>query len=519
MKYSILKYLLFSVLLGAAGCDMEESPKFPNSDDLFSTVDGANTVLNGCYSGLADFNYYGADFHHLGCFASGLFSSSKKDHYTDILAFNILPSLNYVENFWAGCYRTIARSNNIIKNLNERSLPDPDAQKNILGQAYFIRALSYFNLVRVYGGVPLITDFVDAENVYYPRSTEADVYQQVILDFEEAAKLLPTLESQSAGRPALYAAHMGLAKVYMTLASKPDQANAAELWQKAQDHAMVVYGKYTLVNNFNSLWMEATSDNTTESIFEIQGNVENTLRLYQLFTPTGGNISSTVWGRIRPNIECYDQHVERYPADPRIDATFLTSYVKYDKQQKPLPLVQTYPKFKARGNNDKSYPWLNKYYIKDHTRSNYYTTMNFVVWRYADLLLMLAEIENELNGPDNAYQYVNEVMLRARNSVEGSLQPADWSGMTQEEFRTNIMMEYRYELLGEGHEYFNERRRGWDYFKANVVDKHNTFPKYDFSKMGDVQLSDNPRVMLMPIPQTEIINNPNVTSEDQNIGY
>jgi hypothetical protein len=142
--------------------------------------------------------------------------------------------------------------------------------------------------------------------------------------------------------------------------------------------------------------------------------------------------------------------------------------------------------------------------------------MNFVVFRYADLLLMLAEIENELNGPDAAYVYVNEVLGRARGTGAA---PADWAGLSQVQFRHDIMFEYRFELLGEGHEWFNDRRRGYDYFKTNVIDLHNSHPDYDFSKQRDVELPDNSRNILMPIPITEITANPNISADDQNPGY
>ncbi|TAJ14509.1 RagB/SusD family nutrient uptake outer membrane protein [Marinilabiliaceae bacterium JC017] len=511
-------YILAFLLVGLGSCEMEEKPLFPAADNLYSTVDGAHTVLNGCYAGMADFSYYGADFMHLTYFTSGLFTSNKDANLADIVAFQQTPSLNYVENFWKGCYRVIARTNDVIDNLNKYSLPDEDEQNNILGQAYFLRGLTYFNLVRVYGDAPLLTNTVTVETLNQSRATKSVVYDQVIADLELAAKLLKDENTQASGRPASPAAHMLLAKVYMTLAGN-QTADETTYWKKAYDEAIEVYGKYSLVPDYRTLWYEASSNNTGESIFEIQGNVENTLRLYQLFTPSNGNAGRSVWGRIKPNVECYDLHAAAYPADPRLEATFLTEWTKYLASGKQS-VMKTYPAFKKRNNKDKSYPWLNKYYIKDHTQLNYNTNMNFVVFRYADLLLMLAEIENELNGPANAYQYVNEVLARARQSAEvASNDPADWSGMTQEEFREAIMFEYRYELLGEGHEWFNNRRRGYDYFKKNVIDIHNNTPAYDFSKQRDVLLPDDARNMLMPVPQSELTANPNINAEDQNSGY
>ena len=479
---------------------------------------GAQPVLNGCYSALNGFSYYGADFMHLTYFASGLYNSNRAASFQDILVFQQTPSLNFVENVWRAAYETIGRTNELIDNLMVYELPDETEENNILGQAYYIRALSYFNLVRIYGGVPLLTKTVTIETLNQPRASVEDVYSQIISDLDNAASLLRGVGEQTTGRPAAPAAHMLLAKVYMQLAGSKTAAETNN-WQLAYNHAIQVYGQYSLVDDYRDLWSEATGNNTSESIFEVQGNEENTLRMYQLFTPSNGNLGLSVWGRIKPNCELYDMHLAKYPGDPRFDMTFLTTWPKYAANG-TYSMVDTYPVFTKRGNKDKSYPWLYKYYIKDHTRLSYNTIMNFVVYRYADLLLMLAEIENELNGPGNAYVYVNEVLERARNSADvPTTEPADWSGLTQTQFRDSIMFEYRYELLGEGHEYFNDRRRGYEWFKTKVIDIHNNFPAYDFSQTYDVLLPDDPRNMLMPVPQAELVANPNINTEDQNPGY
>lgn len=521
---SIIKNTFFC-LLGSIiffSCTLDEDPRFPSTQTLFSDLDGANTVLNGAYAGMIDFNYKGADFMHLTYLGSGMFTSNKTSDYDGIISGNPYPSLNYVENMWAGCYRVISRANDVVANMEQIDLGNTIVQNNILGQAYFLRAFTYFDLVRTYGGVPMPLSPASVENNNLPRSTEQQVYTQIIADLEKAATLLPEPETQITGRPGKYAANMMLAKVYMQLAGN---AEGSEYWQKAYNEAIKVYGKYSLVSNYNSLWDISTCNNTSESIFEVMGNIENTLRLHQLFTASNGNIGQSVWGRIKPNIELYDLHAAKYPGDPRLGATFTTDWIKFSAGKESL--IKSYPGFTGRGNTDKSYPWLNKYFIKDIYAANYNTNMNYVALRYADLLLMLAEIENELNGPANAYQYVNKVLDRARKSIAGgSLIPKDWSGMTKEQFREAIMFEYRYELLGEGHDWFNMKRRGWEYFKKNVVDFHNNYTgknKYDWTKKGDntfgLNLADQSRLMLMPIPAAEMTANPSITVADQNPGY
>ena len=515
-KIKIFLTVSFAFGLLFSACELNEDPKFLASDNLFADVVGANTVLNGVYSSLAAYNYYGADYHHLLNFASGMYNSNRDATLQDVGGMNPPANLNFVTNVWSITFQAISRANNLIDGLNEAELTDIDEKNNILGQAYFIRALSYFNLVRIYGKCPLITEPVSSDNPYYAMATPEKIYEQIIADGEMAEQLLPEKGSETPGRPAKYAANMLLAKVYMQQAGNSTDKT---IWQKAYNEAIKVYGKYSLVADYKSLWQPETSNNTSESIFEVQGNVENTLRMLQLWTASNGHAGRTTWGRFKSNLEVYDNHVNTYPEDPRIQFTFVTEWTKFAANGS-TSTVKTYPTFTARNNKDKSYPWNYKFYIKDITAANYNTEQNFVVFRYADLLLMLAEIENELNGPDNAYQYVNEVLARAR--VAGgasSAQPEDWSGMTTEQFRERIMMEYNFELLNELHDFFNPRRRGYEWFKKYVIEAHNNHPGYDFSKARDILYPDNPRIMVMPIPEDELNANPNMTASDQNTGY
>ena len=504
--------VIFAFGLMFSACELNEDPKFLASDNLFTDEVGANTVLNGVYASVASYNYYGANYHHLTNMASGLYNTDRDASLIDIAGLNPPANLNFVTDVWSAIYQSISRANNLITGLKDVELSNTAEKNNILGQAYFIRALGYFNLIRIYGKCPLITEPVTSDNSYYGMSTFGAVYEQIIVDAKMAEQLLPDFGEETSGRPAKYAANMLMAKVYMQMAGNLT-AGESEYWQKAYDEAIKVYGKYTLVSDFKSLWQEETSNNTTESIFEVQGNVENTLRMLQLWT--AGTAHSTTWGRFKSNLEVYDKHVNTYPNDPRIQFTFVTEYYNTSGA-----IQKTYPTYTVRNNKAKSYPYNYKYFMKDQSVANYNTDMNFVVFRYADLLLMLAETENELNGPDNAYQYVNEVLARARVAGGASSdEPADWSGMTQEQFRERIMMEYNFELLCEGHDFFNVRRRGYEYFKAHVIEPHNNHPVYDFTKSRDVMYPDNARIMVMPIPEDELNANPKMSAADQNSGY
>ena len=244
-------------------------------------MEGANVALNGIFESLAAGDYYGSNFHHTGLYMSGLITAKKAIDRTTIAKLNPSTSQNYPNNLWRNLYRTIARTNDMIVNV------DPNTGNadfgNILGTSYFIRAHTYFNLVRMYGGVPLYTTPADGESLSMPRASVDDVYALIIADAEKAKVLMYDAATQAEkGMPGKLAANMLLAKVYMTLAGND---NSSPYWQKAYDEAIQVYGQYSLVPNYGDLWAsEATANNNEESIFEIQFNVENPSGLTKMFT-------------------------------------------------------------------------------------------------------------------------------------------------------------------------------------------------------------------------------------------
>ena len=510
MKTIYKLFLIISILTSIVSCKLEEDSPYLQKEDIFASVGGAREALNGVLEGIGEFKYFGADFHHLTDFTSGFFISGKPYDRQNIAKLNPLPDQNYVTNFWQQSYISIERANLIIDGIDKNNT-DPE-MKNILGTAYFLRGFMYFNLVRLYGGVPLRTKPATPDNINLPRADVSEVYNQIISDGDNAKQLMFDQGTQPVGYPSKLAANMLLAKVYMQLAGNNDGTDPN--WQKAYDEAIQVYGQYSLVSNYGDLFMDpSTANNSTESIFEIQYNVEHSSKLFKLFTPSTA-FAGKAWQRIRPNPETIDDHMNKYPDDPRIDMTFISQFHKYGGNFD----IKVYPTNPNRPSFVKGFPYLYKYFVKDPYQTMTDSNMNFIVYRYADLLLMLAEIKNELDGgPANAYQYVNEVLARARNSASpAAAEPADWSGLSQDEFREAIMKEYQFELLGEGHDWFNNHRRGYQWFKTHVIDNHNSFTPW---KGFDLQYPDDPKVMLLPIPSKEISGNESLTTDDQNPGY
>ncbi|GJM33946.1 MAG: membrane protein [Saprospiraceae bacterium] len=511
-------FFLLGILFLHAACSglLDEDPQtFYNEDQIFSSEDGIESAVNGMYSQFSSGGYYGSAWHSFIAPVSGKFWSSQGAS-TDATSLNTTPSNTWLVRLWPDMYSTINTANVIIKNMEETEGTFSN-RETALGQAYFIRALTYFDLVRLFGGVPIRTTPTTADDLHIPRSSKAAIYDLVIADLERAKSLLPEPGTYRLERPTPFTASAYLAKVYMTLAG--EDASNASLWQNAYAEAFNVYqnGPYALTATFAALF-EPGNENTVESIYEIQyghtGGIRNS-DMIRLYTPSNSTFvpeNVVTFGRIRPNKEVFDTHISRYPDDPRIDATFI--YGSYEKSgggnQKIYPENTT-------GNN--GYTAIRKWL--DPTFNGITTSRNFIHFRYADLLLMLAEIENELNGPDQAYQYVNQVLARARDTdgdgQSDTEQPADWSGLSKDEFRTSILKERQFELLAEGHEWFDTRRRGYAYFLEEVVEPHNNHPTFDSGK--DFIYPESEKNMLLPIPLVEISGNQAITPADQNPGY
>jgi hypothetical protein len=511
MKKSIYLFIFGAILLLASCAKLEEEPTtFFSEETIFSNEEGVESAVNGLYYSIGSFNFYGATFPNLTLPHSGLFFSSQVAN-TDVTGLNATPSNINVVDLWASMYSSINSANVIINNLEKSNL-NLSNKNEALGHAYFIRGKVYLNLMRMFGGVPLRITPASIDNLHKSRSTKQEVTNQIIADLTKAKQLMP--DKSTLGRPAKWAANVALARLYMFLATED-----AQNWAKAQAElqAVIQSGKYKLQPSYASLFQLGT-ENTQESIFEIQYSHTGAARtsdLIRLFTPSGSTYSpanATTFGRIRPNKEVFDAHLVAYPDDPRIKATYV--FNEYPRHNAPVQRI--YPAVKT-GNN--GYAVIAKYF--DATYNGATSERNYILMRYADVLLMMAEVTNEISGPDAAYTFVNQVLTRARDAngdgTPDATSPANWANMTKEVFRNRIMQERRYELLSEGEDWFDTRRRGYDFFTTNVVKLHNNHKTFDKTK--DFVYPENTRNMLFPIPLSEISGNQLVNPSDQNPGY
>ncbi|UXX79832.1 RagB/SusD family nutrient uptake outer membrane protein [Reichenbachiella carrageenanivorans] len=497
--------IVLSLSILVTACSLDEEPPFPNNESVYATVEGVQTALDGTYQGLTAFNYMGNDFHYVTGGNSGFFVSGKGGEATssdnvNLCSLRPLNSSTHLEGLWRTTYAAVSRANDMIQAIDTAAFSESDRLmvKDALGQAYFLRAYNYFNLVRLWGEVPLRLTPATDQDIHLSLSSASEGYDQIIADAELAASMMNG--AAGLGYPKAFAAHMLLAKVYMVLATAPAelQDTTLDYWQLAYDHAIQVYGQYELVGDFAELW-ESEGGNTEESIFELQFNKINSSNFVKLFTASNA-IAGPSWGRMKINAEVYDLHAATYASDPRIAETYKGSYVNRNPNSGGYGnTVANYPDNTARKKFNSGFPYLYKYYEKDTANVTDLSNQNFIIYRYADLLLMLSEISNELQNGEQL-GYVTEVLARV------GLTPQVGYSSGKDSFREAIMNEYRFELVGEGHDWFNNRRRGYQYFYDHVIDAHNNGPKFD--PVVDVTLEDNEDIiMYLPLPAHEINTN------------
>jgi len=358
-------------------------------------------------------------------------------------------------------------------------------KSRVLGEAYFLRGLYHFILVRYFGDIPLILKPLAPGDDLRPFRTDKDiVYAQIIEDLEMAMNLLPAKSTYSAndlGRASKGAATGLLAKVHLTLGNWDQVLTLTDQLSSLG---------YALNPNYEDNF-DALNKNSRESLFEIQyisdagedfWSNENQASWLSTFTgPRNSDMVAGGWGWNQPYQEFVDAYEE---GDLRKDVTIL-----YDGCPQ-FDGLDYDPAYSTTGYN------LRKFLVtKSVSATSDNSPLNFPVLRYADVLIMKAEALNNLNRTSEAEDPLNAVRKRAGL-------PA-LTGLSQAEFRDKVLHERRMELAFEGQRWFDmiridEGQWGLDFLHS--IDKLNASEKY----------------LLFPIPLKEIESNPNLS---QNPGY
>ena len=503
MKKTSIINLSIIALMTILSCDLDEDPIFLDESTVYGNIEVAKGALDGIYQGITSYGSQEQRIFVQNGF-SGLFATGKNgnvlDNVNNLNLFSLKPTYDLdSESMWGAMYAIIARCNGAINNIMTKEEPltsDDSGFNDIAGQAYFVRAWSYFTLTRLFKDIPLWLTLPDNENLAQSTTSSKNVYAQIIEDAKIATMLING--SMGAGYPKKFAANMLLAKVYMTLATnssiREDGVSESQYWQMAYDDAIKAYGQYSLVTDYETLFTDS-NENSSESIFELQISQDAAnSQMGRNYTPFKYKVGNH-FGWLRVHADVYNSHVNTYPNDPRINGTYLSEYEHATNGN----TLKVYPANATRSQFRNAHPYLFKFTEKDKQHNNQYNDQNVIIYRYAELLIMLSEISNELqNGQQLGY--ITEVL----NRVGMTPHPGYLSG--QDDFRNAIMNEYRFELIGEGEDAHNNRRRGFDYFLNNTISKHNN--NSIFSSNVDISLSTDPsRVMTLPIPLTEINTN------------
>ena len=482
------KILLFLPLLALLGCSEDFLDLAPQSqvslETFYQSAADFRTATNAAYAALQSNDLYGNTFHHLAEVPADNVSvqnpgGAGRVQMSEIDLFIHAPTNASIQNFFSGSYLAIQRSNLVLDRIGPVTMPD--ALKNqFIGEAKFLRALNYFNLVRLFGDVPLVlTEIKDAQEGYgFSRSPAAEVYKQILDDLKDAESKLPVAYTGSdIGRATQGAAKTLLGKVYLTQKDFPQAV--AKLKE-------VVDGRtYDLAPQYRDNFDPAKSNNVghRESIFEVQyktGGLGEGSGYTTGSAPPNGPLTLTGVGIGNGGFML-----------PTNDAVL--SYARTD------------PRRTANLDSIRINGQMNVY-VKKYLQPQYGSIpfnandsdMNFPVLRYADLLLMYAEALNEVNGPNAvAYDAVNRVRRRAYGVTNASVDlPAN---LSKADFALAVENERRWELAFEGHRWFDLVRTG----RALPVMTGKGFQMKPFH-------------VLFPIPQSEIDINPKIT---QNAGY
>ncbi|MFT3843853.1 MAG: RagB/SusD family nutrient uptake outer membrane protein [Lacibacter sp.] len=400
--------------------------------------------------------------------------------------FPVLASNGFCNTLWLGNYSLITKCNSTIKEVNSNAtIVAPEAIKlQTLGEARFLRAYAYFNLVRLFGRVPLIdTLFSDpAAQNNVAQSTAAQIYAFIESDLTFAASVLPlNWDARFVGRATKGAANGLLAKVYITQQKWAQAMTAA--------NAVMTSGQYDLSTSYDKIFREE-GENSKESVFEVQATASsaipsaNGVQYAQIQGIRGSGIWDQGWGWNTPS----DQLVAAYEAnDPRKARTVLFTSTS------TVPGLTIYGETTPVGLPNPRYN--NKIYTNPSLRTSignrFGYWMNIRILRYADVVLMYAEAANEVGGDANitaARTALNTVRARARQGAVAGTLP-DITTTDQATLRTAIRQERRVELAMEHDRFFDIVRWGIAQDVLQAAGKTN------FANSRDV---------LLPIPQTQI---------------
>lgn len=453
-----------------------------NTQSFYKSQNDFEVALVGAYSTLQ--SLHGSNLHLFAEMATDnadIQLANPTSNELQLEEINFTASNTYVNSYWTTCYTLITRCNTILGRIEGFGNINETVKKSIQGESLFLRAYAYFYLVRMFGEVTIVTEEFTSPNQVaaydMSRKPVADVYRLILDDLTKSEPLLASTVPANRGQVSVGAVKTLLAKVYLTQKEYAKAATTLEqvMALKKADGSPA----YKLEPDYGKLFSEGNDDND-ESIFEIEfasGNIGEGNNYAHHFYPLiqgmavfKGNLLAG--GRCVPTqslmnaYETGDKRKEASVGDqiPMSDGSFTTStfckkFIDYN-----LTIVSD-------------------------------GGVNFTEFRYADILLMYAEVLNELDR-SGAESYLNEV--RTRSGLEGKTRTS------KEDFRLVLEQERRVEFAYECHRWFDLVRTGR---LKEVMDAHFTSKGVSFS------VADHE--WILPVPQAQRDIDPNLTQNPE----
>ncbi|MBX2925179.1 MAG: RagB/SusD family nutrient uptake outer membrane protein [Chitinophagaceae bacterium] len=480
MKKIIISLIVLGSGIGFPSCKkaLEENPKsFLSPDQFFKSDVDAVQGVNGVYSWLIG-------QHPARLFQQELWSYLDEDCDAIIQRnnsgdYNISPaSFGNAQVIWNGLYRGIYAASQVIDKV---PMSGTSALKDrSVAEARFLRALYNYYLMGLYRDAPMVTEknYADISvTSSLPRATAAELRQYMIDDLTAAIAVLPASYTSAAdkGRATKGAAQTLLAKVYLWNKD----------WSNAVTTAQSITG-YTLQPEYADVF-RSNNELNSEMIFEIDFQTDKLNSYQHAFYSPNANVGvepfkSKAWYGTYIPLDSYANSFD--PADKRKASIIATGYNGVDFTPDPVNNIHIW-----------SGP---KWWRLDAGERN--SGLDIYLFRYADVLLMLAEAANENNDMGTAYDAINQVRERAGL--------AELSGLTQDQLREAIRQERAWELVGEGHRKLDLVRWGIWLERAKTA-----MAERSQLRAGSYQ----PQHAYFPVPDGEVQKNPSLLP--QNEGY
>ncbi|MCE7041360.1 RagB/SusD family nutrient uptake outer membrane protein [Dyadobacter sp. CY312] len=421
---------VFCLMMTGWGCSdsfLELAPvSNPNAENFYKTIADFDLAANAAYNTLYTvYNPEGAVSYAGELMGDNVtiynISGNQADKW-QFRDYSLAPANTMVYQFWQDFYKSLYNVNIVLSKLQTADL-NADYKAKLQGEMLFLRSLYYYQMVQIWGDLPIVTAPVSAAESYgILRSPASEVYAQIVKDLQEAKSKLPLAAAVVTGRASKGAAQTLLGKVYLSMG---DKTNAAKELKEVYDS-----NQYQLLPSYASLW-DVKNKNTKESLFEVQylgGSAINPYSNYYLvFFPNSNALGFYGAGMNQVVNDVWDEYEK---GDSRRVASIDTGFT----DAKGNFTAAKFPKKWT----DKTAPLINQSIAANN---------NFIVLRYADVLLLLTEVTGDVS-------YMNQVRKRVGLPLYGeSGYPAKYSTV-----ELALEHERRVELAFEFHRWFDLKR-------------------------------------------------------------